>query len=107
MRDRGSSYRHFIPQLNLSIERNTLKVPNDGRFYLIRDGCIIDSFRSIKKAEERFRQLAKESGFKPEVAEPISSADESIERYQMAKDLFWSEGPKYARKGGRGGRGGV
>ena len=104
----GGAYRHFIPQLTLSIERNTLNVPNDGRFYLIRDGCIIDSFQSIKKAEERFRQLVKETGFKPEVAEqPGSAIDESMQRYQMAKDLFWAEGPKYKRKGGKGGRGGV
>lgn len=108
MREDGS-YRHIIPQLNLSIERNTGKVPNDGRFYIVRDGHIIESFRYIKKAEERFRQLVKESGYKPDVSpvKPWSAADEELERYLDAKELYWAESHKYREKGGKGGRGGI
>jgi hypothetical protein len=104
-----SSYRHIIPQLNLSIERNTAKVPNDGRFYIVREGQIIESFRSIKKAEEKFRQLVKDSGYKPKVSptKPRTAADEELERYLDAKELYWAESHKYRGKGGKGGRGGV
>ena len=108
MRGHTGSYRHFIPQLNLSIERGTARVPSDGRFYLIRDGVIIDSFRSIKKAEEKSKQLVRESGFRLETDKrPINAIEESMERYQMTKDIFWAEGPKHRKTGGRGGRGGV
>jgi hypothetical protein len=105
----GESYRHLIPELDLSIERNTSKVPADGKFHIVKSGVIMQSFRSRKLAEERFRQLVTESGFKPKTPESteVSLINESIERYSMAKDIFWAEGPKYRSRGGRGGRGGV
>lgn len=103
------TYRHFIPKLSISIERNTARVPNDGKFYILREGQIIDSFRAIAKAEARFRQLVKESGYKPEVSptKPRSAADEKLERYLDTKDLYWAESYKYRTKGGKGGRGGI
>ena len=104
-----STYRHFIPDLSLSIERNTARVPNDGKFYILHEGHITESFRTITKAEARFRELVKESGYKPEVSatKPPSAADEELERYLDAKDLYWAESYKYRGKGGKGGRGGV
>jgi len=30
-----------------------------------------------------------------------------MERYMLAKAIFWAEGPKFRKKGDRGGRGGV
>jgi hypothetical protein len=109
MKKQNETYRQFIPEIDLSIERNTSKVPPDGRFHIVKSGRIIESFRSRKRAEERFRQLVAEEGFKPKIpqGEQVSPLDESIERYTMAKDVFWAEGPKYRKTGGRGGRGGV
>jgi hypothetical protein len=103
------TYRHFIPELSISIERNTARVPNDGKFYILRDGEVIDTFRIIARAEARFRQLLKESGYKPEVSptKPRSVVDEKLERYLDAKDLYWAESYKYRAKGGKGGCGGV
>lgn len=91
MKDRNESYKHFIPKIGLSIERNTGHVPSDGRFHIVKVGKVVQSFRSRKLAEERFKQLLAESGFKPEPpldAERINPLDESIERYAMAKDVF-------------------
>lgn len=103
------TYRHFIPKLSLSIERNTARVPSDGKFYILREGQIVDNFWALGKAEARFRQLVKESGYKPEVAatKPRSVADEALERYLDVKDLYWAESYKYRGKGGKGGRGGI
>ena len=102
-------YRHFLPKISLSIEKNTGNVPNDGRFHIVKAGTVIQSFRSRKLAEKKFRQLITESGFKPELThiEPVNPLDESLERYVIAKEIFWAEGPKYRKRGGRGGRGGV
>lgn len=103
------TYRYFIPKLSIPMERNTAMVPNDGKFYILRDGQIIDSFQVIGKTEARFRQLVKESGYKPEASptKPPSAADEKLERYLDGKDLYWAESYKYRAKGGQGGRGGV
>lgn len=34
----GDSYKHYIPDIGLSIEKNTENVPQDGKYYLLRDG---------------------------------------------------------------------
>jgi len=102
-------YKHYIPELNLSIEKNTENVPDDGRFHVVKAGKIIKSFSSRKLAEKKFKQLLEESGFKPEQkhTQQTNPSDEAIERYLISKAIFWAEGPKYKKKGGRGGRGGV
>lgn len=109
MSDRNGAYKHFIPRIGLSIEQNTASVPNDGKFYIINKGKITGGFRSRKLAEEKFRELVKESGFKPELhpKEQLDPMNESAESYTISKSIFWAEGPKYKKRGGRGGRGGV
>jgi hypothetical protein len=97
-------YRHYIPKLNLSIERNTEKVPLDGKFHLLKDGMELESFRSKKKAEEKFKQIVGESGYKPEISKtsPADSMSETVDRFLRDKTIFYAEGPKYKRRGGRG-----
>jgi len=84
-------------------------VPSDGKFHVVDKGNIVGSFRSIKKAEEKFYQIVKESGYKPDttINESLDPSKEALERYALEKAIFWAEGPKYKGKGGRGGRGGV
>ena len=103
------TYRHYIPALDLSIERYTNRVPNDGRYHIVYKGNTVDSFRSKKIAEQRFYQLVEESGYKPDTpeAKPLDPSQEALDRYLLAKNIFWAEGPKYKGKGGKGGRGGV
>lgn len=103
----NESYKHFIPQINLSIEKNTTVVPCDGKFYIVKEGKIVKGFRTKKAAEELFKDMVKQSGFKPEPQQekPFDAATEALERYAMAKDQFWAEGAR-RKKGGRG-RGGV
>lgn len=102
-------YKHYVPDLGLSIERNTANVHQDGKYYLLRDGQIVKAFKSLKKAEVAFRQALAEAGYRPKPAEKQakSATEQDIERYLDAKDIFWAEGPKYRGKGGKGGRGGV
>jgi hypothetical protein len=104
MSDSGGTYRHFIPKLDLAVERYTVNVPNDGRYHIVKAGKVIQSFRSMKQAQERFKQLLLESGVKHEPL-PIAKAnpsDEAIERYALAKQIFRAEGAKFRKKGGRG-----
>ncbi len=112
MKNRSAAYRHFIPEVDLAIERYTSNVPDDGRYHIVKAGKVTHSFRSLKQAEEKFRQLLLEIGLKPKSppTESVNASDESIDRYVLEKEIFWAEGPKYRNKhgkGGRGGRGGV
>lgn len=102
-------YKQYIPDLQLSIEKDTQNVPSDGCYYVVRAGTIRGKYRSLRKAEELFHALVKESGYKPksEKAKAKTAPELSIERYLDAKDLYWAESHKFRGKGGRGGRGGV
>ncbi len=33
----GDTYKHYIPDIGLSIEKNTKNIPQDGKYYLLRD----------------------------------------------------------------------
>ena len=109
MVNEGRTYKHYIPALDLSIERYTNRVPNDGKYHVVYRRNIVGSFRSRKQAEEKFYQIVKESGYKPDTTKvkTYDPAQESLEMYSLSKAIFWAEGPKYKGKGGKGGRGGV
>jgi hypothetical protein len=103
------TYKHYIPDLGLSIEKNTENVPQDGKYYLLREGQIVRAFRTLKKAEVAFREMVAEAGYtsRPAEKQAKSAAEQDIERYLDAKDLYWAESHRYRGKGGKGGRGGV
>jgi hypothetical protein len=64
----GSSkepYRQVLPDLELSIERFTENVPADGQWHLLRSGAVVGRFRSLKAAQEAWREIVRESGWKP------------------------------------------
>lgn len=109
MKSRYDSYKHYLPALRLSVERSTGNVPNDGRFHVVYNGHIVGSYRSVKKAEEKFRQLIDDLGYSPEpiIVKKRSTAQENIDRYLEAKDMYWAESHKYKGGGGKGGRGGI
>jgi hypothetical protein len=96
-------YRRFLPQLNLSIERNTDKVPCDGKYYLLKDGEIVKIFRSQVKADQEFQKMVEESGFKPKTPEniPLDQSNEALDRFFRDRIIFHAEGAKYRGRGGR------
>ena len=103
------SYRQSIPGVELSIEKDTENVPNDGKFHVLMNGDTRGTFRSLKQAQELFNRLVRESGYTPVVG-PVSKkspAELAAERYLEAKDFYWADSHKYRGRGGRGGRGGV
>jgi len=112
MNNSNETYRHYIPGIDVSVERYTANVPNDGKYYIVKEGKVVQNFRSMKHAEDMFKQLIAESGFKPKPqhSQKVNPVDETLERILSAKAIFWAEGPKQTKgrgKGGKGGRGGV
>jgi len=53
------AFRQSFPAANLSLERATENVPDDGRFHLIVDGVIVKSCRSRKAAQAEYQALRK------------------------------------------------
>lgn len=104
----GKFYRQSIPDLGLSIERATEATPDDDKYYVIRNGESLGSYRALKRAQEAFRLLVQESGYQPTPSGSAKTASQMMtERYMEAKDLYWADSYKHRGGGGRGGRGGV
>jgi hypothetical protein len=59
-------YRQALPDLELSIERGTKAVPDDGYFHLRRAGEELGRYRSLKAAQGAWQEVVRESGWKPE-----------------------------------------
>jgi len=88
-----------------SLERGTESVPDDGKYYLLLDGQIVNSFRSLKKAKEAYRQLLADIGFEPEAKEAEVNGEELRRRERLAIDYYrisdyWDEA-YYHRGGGK------
>lgn len=60
-----ASYRQYLPELDLSIERLTPNVPADGAWYLIRAGEQLGRYRSRKQAMEAWKAALDEAEWAP------------------------------------------
>lgn len=97
-------YKRELPRVELSIERATENVPNDGRFYLVWQSKIIGDFSTEKLALQRYKEILAEVGFEPEETkrEQISPSQEWLDQYFYAKEIYWGESHKFQEKGGPG-----
>lgn len=84
-----NTYKQYIPDLQLSIERSTGVVPNDGRFHVLHAGKVLGSFSSLKKAQELYKGVITESNYKPLQVKAVSQGE--IDRYLDKKSLYWAE----------------
>lgn len=50
-------FKQEVPSIGLSVESETERVPRDGRFYVLQDGAVTDSFTSKAQALKAYRQL--------------------------------------------------
>ena len=97
-------YRHSVPSAGVSLERNTESVPNDDKFYLLRNGEVVGVFTSMKRGESRFRELLTQIGHIPTPINTDTAADPAkveIERYLDAKEEFWGSSYLYRSRSGR------
>lgn len=105
-------FRLAVPEVGLSIEQNTENVPQDGKYHVLKQGAIVASYPSLKRARERLQRLKDEAGFVPQSAREDEAGDElaskeHVERLLDAHGRYWGASHKFRGKGGRGGRGGV
>ncbi len=98
------SFRYTAVGSTLSVERSTLNVPDDGKYYLLDEGRILAAFPSKKQAVARFRQLLKERDYRPPDFEPKkpNASELDLEEYFYAKEMYWGRSHRHAAKGGSG-----
>lgn len=100
-------YRQYIPTGELSLERNTENVPNDGWFYVVRSGAIVGRFKSFKQAQQEYMALRDTlAPFSP-IPETKGTRSNALDQYFLDKELYWAESHRFRGGGGKGGRGGI
>jgi hypothetical protein len=58
-------YKQTLPGLDLTIEKATERTPDTRRYHLFLDGEIVASYRKLHAAQDEFRRLRDQSGWKP------------------------------------------
>lgn len=95
-------YRQSIPAIDLSLERSTGNVPDDGYFYVLSKGGIKGRFRTKNKALVMYRALLEESGHKPQPVEAAADpSHETVERYLDELETYWLDSHRHKRRGGK------
>lgn len=96
-------YRQTIPAISLSLERYTAAVPDDGYYYVLKDGRVEGRFRTLRQAQARYKELLAASGYQPPPVEAkeVDPAKEAVERYMDELEAYWGDSHKHARRGGK------
>ena len=100
-------YRQFHPRANTSIERNTARVPADGKYYVIKDEKVIATFRSLKAATSCYQRIIDEMDL------PLLTEQETKSAYEHMMEDYYKDtsnntllgtnfGRKWDKKTGRG-----
>ncbi|MEX1195068.1 MAG: hypothetical protein WD904_04675 [Dehalococcoidia bacterium] len=94
-------FRQSVAAIDLSIQRATPDVPDDGWFYVVFQGLIKGRFRQKKQAEILYKGILNETGYKPDPPAP-SSRNEAVEGYLDEVENYWLDSHKHTRRGGKG-----
>lgn len=98
-------YRQVNPRASISIERNTSRVPPDSKYYIIKDGEVIASFRSLKKAQSCYQQLVDEMNLPSLVSkETKMSSGQIMDEYYARISNKVLLGDSFSSKGKKSGR---
>jgi hypothetical protein len=76
-------YRQIHPRANISIECKTSSVPADGKYYVMKDEKVIDSFRSLKAAQSCYQRLVEEAALPP-----LEKQDNKMSSEQIMDEYF-------------------
>ena len=95
-------FRQSVPPIGLSIERHTPNVPSDGWYHVVLQGAIKGSFRQKRQAEQLYRSILAESGYKPPKVDRTAERNETVERYLDDIEGYWLDSHKHVRRGGKG-----
>jgi hypothetical protein len=88
-----------------SLEQGTESVPADGKYHLLLNGQIVNSFCSLEEAKKAYRRLLADVGFEPEKENAKVDGEEARRKERMATDHYrvsdyWDEAYHY-RGGGK------
>lgn len=98
-------FRRYHPETTLSLQQNTENVPNDDRYYILYQGQILGSYKTLKAATEKYEEIFTGLGVKSK-APDARPTKEDIRRMMLEEELiedeiFWSTRHLRAEKRGK------
>jgi len=97
-------YSQRLPAIDLVLEKHTANVPDDGHYYLNRDGEQLGRFRTLKAAQEAWAQAVADSGWQPEPREQLDPRELLIREADMREaerfKEYWGTSHKFRVRGG-------
>ena len=107
----GSPFRQSVPAIDLSIQRGTADVDDDGCYHVLLAGEEILKAKSKQRAVATYRTLRDSLATRPQLQVDVKQALlREVAEYEVHAFLAQSSREKRAqatRKGGKGGSGGV
>jgi len=96
-------FRQGIPIINLFIEKETDKVPSDGKYHLIQNGTILASSRSLKIIQKKYNEIvaalpAQEKNDNPSTNEPKDEKLKELILKDIESRYVWIGEQKKPRK---------
>lgn len=87
-------FRRYHPETTLSLEQNTENVPNDDQYYILYEGEILGSYKTLKGASEKYEEIFNGLGLKATTPD-VRPTKEDIRRRMLEQELiedeiFWS-----------------
>jgi hypothetical protein len=75
-----------IPAIGISLEKDTERTPDTTQFHLFREGRLVASFLTRRKAQTAYREAIAASGYQPPVVEDTNDDGLSaVEREQRGR----------------------
>lgn len=75
---------------NVSIELDTPRVPNDGKFYVLKGSTVVGTYRTMKQARSHYDRLTADLKPLPRVIGTVQDLMESDMRTKSNKQLLWT-----------------
>ncbi|MEW6202699.1 MAG: hypothetical protein AB1546_12025 [bacterium] len=72
-------YKQGIKEADLFLEEGTNRVPNDGKFHIIKNGKIIGSYKTLRKAQEAYLNILQNIEYTPQKS-PSEDHSKPIEK---------------------------
>jgi len=98
-------YRQLNQTANVAIEQNTANVPADGRYYVLKGSNIIASFKNLKPAQIKYKELIDSMNLPVIIDKPSKiSREHMMNEFYLIKSnnaILGTSFGSYGKKSGR------
>ena len=98
----AAPYRQYVPSIELSLEKNTEDVPDDGWYYVIKSKEVVGRFKRYSHAHEVYKAIRDELVKRIIVDAPSDLKGSFMDQSLASAELGWANAHVFRRRGGKG-----